>query len=120
MLEHTKRHPTDRVSLRFEGPKEKQQEAISALRAFLGFTDAINSSISIPWREAFPEFTPNETETCLIGARNKKGLTQEALSELTGIPRRHISEMENSKRPIGKITAKKLADALDVDYRVFL
>ena len=119
MLEHTKRCPTDRVSLIFEGPKDKQREAISALRA-LGFTDAINSSSSIPWREAFPEFTANETETCLIGARNKKGLTQKALSELTGIPRRHISEMENNKRPIGKITAKKFANVLDVDYRVFL
>jgi len=47
-------------------------------------------------------------------------LTQVALSEFTGIPRRHISEMENGKRPIGKMTANKLAEALNVDYRVFL
>jgi plasmid maintenance system antidote protein VapI len=42
------------------------------------------------------------------------------LSEMTGIPRRHISEMEHGKRPIGKETARKLAKALDCDYRVFL
>ena len=31
-----------------------------------------------------------------------------------------ISEMENGKRPIGKETAKRLASALNMDYRVFL
>ncbi|WP_305047307.1 helix-turn-helix transcriptional regulator [Geobacter sp. OR-1] len=42
------------------------------------------------------------------------------MAELTSIPQRHISEMENGKRPIGKETAKKLAKALNTDYRVFL
>jgi plasmid maintenance system antidote protein VapI len=40
---------------------------------------------------------------------------------MSGIPQRHISEMENGKRQIGRERAKKLADALHVaDYRVFL
>jgi plasmid maintenance system antidote protein VapI len=47
-------------------------------------------------------------------------MTQTRLSELTGIPQRHISEMEQGKRPIGKENAKKLAKALDTDYRMFL
>ncbi len=118
MLGHMKRHPTDNVTLQFEGPKEKKREAVSALKA-LGFA-TVKSSASIPWRDAFPEFVANEPGTCLTGARNKKGLTQVALSEFTGIPRRHISEMENCKRPIGKMTAKKLGKVLDIDYRVFL
>jgi transcriptional regulator with XRE-family HTH domain len=42
------------------------------------------------------------------------------LSGLTGIPQRHISEMENGKRPIGKKNAKKFAEVLKIDYRVFL
>ena len=42
------------------------------------------------------------------------------LAELTGISQHHLSEMENGKRPIGKDTARKLAAALKVDYRVFL
>ena len=113
-----KRHPTDKITLRFEGPKEKEREAVSALKA-LGF-DTIEDSTSIPWRDAFPEYAASEPGTCLAGARNKKGLTQVALSKFTGIPRRHISEMENNKRPIGKMTAKKLAKILDVDYRFFL
>jgi transcriptional regulator with XRE-family HTH domain len=56
----------------------------------------------------------------LQGARYREGFTQVQLSALTGIPRRHISEMEHGKRPIGRETAKKLAKALKVDYRVFL
>lgn len=56
----------------------------------------------------------------LVAARHKKNLTQETLSELTEIPHRHISEMENGKQPIGKKIAKKMPKIFDVDYRVFL
>lgn len=65
---------------------------------------------------------PGESKpsVCLRGARGKEELTQRQLAEMTGIPQRHISEMEQGKRPIGKETAKKLAKALNVDYRVFL
>lgn len=119
MLDHTKKPPINKVTLFFEGPEEKQREAIHALNA-LGFKVIVTSGGAIPWRDAFPQLAANESGTCLVGARKKNGLTQALLSELTGIPRRHISEMENGKRGIGKITAQKLADALAVDYRVFL
>jgi transcriptional regulator with XRE-family HTH domain len=56
----------------------------------------------------------------LRGACSKEELTQARLAELTGIPQRHISEMENGKRTIGKEAAKKPAKALNTDYRVFL
>ena len=53
--------------------------------------------------------------------RENAGLTQTALGErMGGIPRQHISNMENGKRPIGKENAKRLAAALHVDYRVLL
>ena len=42
------------------------------------------------------------------------------LAELTGIPQRHISEMENGKRPIGKEMAKRLGKVLNISYKVFL
>lgn len=75
---------------------------------------------SIPWREAFKEFEGNESGTSLAGGRHKEGLTQIQLSELTGIPQRHISEMERGKRTIGKKNAKLFSKALNVDYRAFL
>jgi len=56
----------------------------------------------------------------LKGYRYRENLTQLQLAELTGIPQRHISEMENDKRGIGKDNALKLAKALNTDYRLLL
>jgi plasmid maintenance system antidote protein VapI len=77
--------------------------------------------LPVPWRELFPEYTDEELPgVCLAGSRLKEGMTQKRLSELTGIPQSHISEMENGKRPIGKKRAKILAKVLNVGYKVFL
>lgn len=75
-----------------------------------------------PWREVLNELRPadNIPSAILRGSRVKEELTQVQLSEMTGIPRRHISEMEHGKRTIGKETARKLGKALNCDYRVFL
>ncbi|WP_281184754.1 helix-turn-helix transcriptional regulator [Trichlorobacter lovleyi] len=56
----------------------------------------------------------------LKGYRYREGLTQKQLADLIGVAQHHISEMERGKRPIGKETARKLAEALKTDYRVFL
>jgi len=114
----TKKHPieTEKVELRFLGPKKQRKDAVKALRS-LGFVDVSNA---IPWRDSF-SYTDNELPgVALFGARNKEELTQRVLSQLTGIPQRHISEMENGKRPIGKETAKKLGKALNINYKAFL
>lgn len=114
MLEHTKKPP---IELRFLGPEVNKEKAVSALNE-LGFRDA---SDSVPWREAFPpEWSENQAGTCLAGARHKEGLTQVQLSEKTGIPQRHISEMERGKRPIGKKNALLFAEVLNINYRLFL
>lgn len=60
----------------------------------------------------------NASDVLLI-RRENKGLTQKELSELTGIAIPNISQMENGKRKIGKINAKKLALALDCDASDF-
>lgn len=67
--------------------------------------------------EVFPGSTPG---SILRGARFKEGMTQLQLAEASGIPRRHISEMEHNRRSIGKERAKRMAEVLNVDYRVFL
>ena len=111
-----KRHtePSDRT--RFIGPPDK----IRAVRKFatsLGLTDIEDTT---DYREAFPEFAGKERQVAFRAYRVREGLTQDQLAALTGIPRRHISDMENGRRPIGKENAKKLAQALAADYRMFL
>lgn len=116
MLAHTKTHPTE-IMLTFQGPKELAEKAREMMRS-MGFTGIDDG---IPWRSAFPEFADNEPGTILKGARLREGFTQKQLAEKTGIPQRHISEIETGKRTIGRKRAEILADALHVsDYRIFL
>ncbi len=79
----------------------------------------LEKSDSTPWREVAGR-RGSVPASILRGSRSKAEMTQTRLSELTGIPQRHISEMEQGKRTIGKETAKKLAAVLNVDYRVFM
>ena len=112
----TKKHPISPVELCFTGPAEKRAQAISVMEG-LGFV----VTSSIPWHEAFPGVDDAALPgISLRAARRREGMSQERLSQLTDLPQRHISEMENGKRPIGKDTAKKLAKALNTNYKVFL
>ena len=116
MPAHTKKRPTKKIVLTFTGPVSKQDKAIELMES-IGFKD---TSDLRPWREYFAEFADNEPGTALSGARYKEGITQRQLSEKTGIPQRHISEMENGKRVIGRKIARLLSEALNIDYRIFL
>jgi Helix-turn-helix len=114
-----KKRRTETVALKVTGPARNRQKAIRLL-ADLGFENA-GKPEALPWRDAFPGHdSRNEPGVFLAGARAREGLIQKQLSGMTGVAQRHISEMENSKRPIGKAMAMKLAKALHVDYRVFL
>ena len=52
--------------------------------------------------------------------RRRAELTQVALARRAGIRQRHLSEMENNTRAIGAVDARKLAEILDCDQRMFL
>ena len=118
MLDRTKKPRTDKmVVLTFQGPEKNRKEAINAL-ARLGYVDTAKT---IPWREAFPELTDEALPgISLRAARQREGISQVELSKKTGIPQRHISEMENGKRPIGKKNARIFSNTLNVGYKVFL
>jgi DNA-binding XRE family transcriptional regulator len=114
MLEHTKKRP---IKITFTGPADNRQKAIRALKR-LGYIETIDS---VPWRDAFPDVTDEQLPgISLKGARLKEGMTQKKLAEMTGIKQHHISEMENHKRSIGKKNAVRLAEALNIGYKVFL
>jgi ribosome-binding protein aMBF1 (putative translation factor) len=111
-------HTKHVVEIQFYGPAVKRDKAVEAMKA-LGFHVTAET---IPARELFSEYTDQELPGAILrGARYREGLTQKQLAEFTGIPQRHISEMEHGKRPIGKKNAKMLAKALNVaGYKVFL
>ena len=70
--------------------------------------------------EVFPEFVGRDKQIALRAYRTREGLTQRELSAKAFIPQRHISEMENGKRVIGKEMAKRIAKVLNIDYRAIL
>jgi DNA-binding XRE family transcriptional regulator len=120
----TKKRPTEKqLEVRFRGT----QASLMKLRRM---AQALKVKDVTEWEleekeyygieELSPETTWNRGGISIRGGRGKEGLTQKQLAELTGIAQHHISEMENGKRPIGKETARKLAAALNVDYRIFL
>ncbi|MFZ5425886.1 MAG: helix-turn-helix domain-containing protein [Thermodesulfobacteriota bacterium] len=71
----------------------------------------------VPGEDVFPDSTPGSR---LRGARGLREMTQARLAELTGVSVPNISAMENGRRPIGKAMARKLGEALEFSYKVFL
>jgi len=115
MLERTKALPTESVELRFIVPAAKADDVRKVVAPLI-----TEETSAIPWREALGVADEEIPGHCVRGGRTKEGLTQAQLAELMGLPQRHISEMENGKRPIGKEMAKRLGKALNISYKVFL
>jgi DNA-binding XRE family transcriptional regulator len=120
MLAHTKKHPTEKGLIPLT--VKVHPSNVNRVLNYVKTIEADQEAVSRPWREIIQELNPNESINAgvLRGARGREDMTQQQLAELTGIPQRHISEMERGKRPIGKENAKKLAAVLNTDYRVFL
>ncbi len=119
MSELMKKPLTETVCLSFTGPAERAEEAARIMEV-LGFVRPAphTEEDSIPWREALQVKDDELPAKYLRGARYREDMTQAQLSEKTGIPIRHISEMENGKRPIGQKNARLLGDALSIDPRM--
>ena len=124
MLELTKKpHTKDVMDICLRVPVEDVERITQAIQDVLSKSGDLVREINDEGEELFSvdEIFPHDTPGDMLkGGRYKEGMTQEQLAKASGIPRRHISEMENGRRPIGKERAKRLAEVLRVDYRVFL
>ena len=119
MQVHTKKHHTESmVTLRLRLSRDNAER----VKNFVATIESEPEGNSISYEAFFEKHFPSKTEQeiTLAGYRYREDLTQQQLAELTGINRRHISEMEHGKRPIGKENAKKLAEVLHCDYRSLL
>ncbi len=120
MLAHMKTPPTDSmVLLSFMVHPvnvERIKRYVASLEPVAGEEGSITSE------EFFSKYFAGESKVAVVlrGARGRENMTQQQLALKSGIPQRHISEMENGKRGIGKDNAVKLAMVLNTDYRLFL
>ena len=116
---------TPRIELKMKGDIPErvilflEEEYGVSLRQTADDGEEVVNALETDWyKRTMAAMTPGKA---LRIYRENAGLTQAALGErMGGIPRQHISNMENGRRPIGKENAKRLAAALHVDYRVFL
>jgi len=121
MSAHMKKHLT-KVAI---GKKEfniPQKEA----QAILSLVESIHQSTSnnggIPSEVIFKEVAKNRPKGAvyLRGIRTREDVSQKELEKLTGIPISNISKYESGSRKITDPIAKKLAKALNIDYRKLL
>ena len=64
-------------------------------------------------------FTDNEMIGIILkGAREKEDMTQRMLGDEIGYKPPIINQMENGKRKVGYFEAKKIANILNIDYRL--
>jgi len=115
MPEPTKKHPTEElVDLRLRVCRRN----VERIRRYAEALEEEGRNFTVA--EAFPDLVEQGGQVALRAYRHREDLTQKQLAERSGIPQHHISEMENGKRTIGRERAKKLAAALNCDYRRLL
>lgn len=92
------------------------------LQKLENFLEQYSESESILWEELAKDRIAKYRKSglALRGARYREGLSQKELSKLTGISQDNISKMENGKRTIGEKVAKKLANALHIDFELLI
>jgi DNA-binding Xre family transcriptional regulator len=106
-------------------PNEETARQIIAALCKLGVIKEEGSDMDLVSAEEFDQLLYHGDEKLKFARRLKvlrkdKKLTLRKLDEMTGIPYSHLSEIENAKRTIGVKYAKRLAKALDADYKYFI
>jgi len=76
----------------------------------------------IPPEDIFANIEKKYTKAGVLlrGTRHREGLTQEKMARKINVLQADLSKMENGKRPIGKIIAKRIEKIFGVNYRYFL
>jgi len=118
-----KKHLTDGVKIQVEGKKTRifilpKIEADGLIQMLSKY----ELKDSVPWRESLSKTMKKYSEggAMLKSERLLAELTQVDLAKKIKVPQHVISELENGKRPIGKVMAARFAKVFKTDYRLFL
>lgn len=119
MLVHAK---VPRIDVRISGRGARQvanllRRTYKDVRIELDSAESIEITGTDWYKNISTKLTPGKA---LHIYRDNAGLTLAELSVKSSIAESHLSAMENDKRGIGKVTAKKLGKALKCEYRYFL
>ena len=97
-------------------PEDKTKGIMSIIQEF-----EVPASGREEIEKLFAKLNKEHTEAgvMLRSARLREELTQKQLAQKLGIPQGHISAMEHGKKAIGKKTARRLSEILNISYKVF-
>ncbi len=119
MLVHVKVPPTD---LRITG--EGAQTVINDLHRLYNdnlIIDVEENYVDVEETDWYKKMQAKMTPGAVLRVyRHNAGLSLADFSEKSGVPKGHLSQMENGKRPIGKHMACKLSKTIGCDYRSLL
>ena len=124
MSELTKKHPTRAhvshgaiLHLTYNGHVYHIPKAVAEK-----YKDKSKVTPRIPAKDIFATIEKKYTKAgaLLKGARHRESLTQAEMAKKINVTQADLSKMENGKRPIGKVIAKRIEKALKVNYRYFL
>ncbi|HET9843454.1 MAG TPA: helix-turn-helix transcriptional regulator [Gammaproteobacteria bacterium] len=96
----------------------KDTEALKRSPSSKPLRDADIVDAAILFAEMDKKYT--EAGVLLRGTRHREQLSQKDFAEKIKITQSDLSKMENGRRPIGKIIAKRIEKEFGVDYRYFL
>ena len=113
----------NRAVINLELPADVASRTAEAIRHLLAF-----GGQEVQWldeegepflsvEEVFPEMCP---AMVLRGFRGKNEMTQAEFAERIGVTQHHVSEMENGKRSITVDMAKRIGQAFNASYKIFL
>jgi len=93
---------------------------IKKLEDFLDKYANLEDDSPIAWEELAKGRIEKYKKAGLVlrGMRYRENMSQIALAKKSGVSQNEISNIENGKRTLGEKIAKKLAGALDFDYRL--
>jgi DNA-binding XRE family transcriptional regulator len=113
----------DKAVIHVQLPAEDAGSTAEAIRHLLTFSgkdvlwlnDEGERLLSV--EEVFPDMSPARV---LRGLRGKEELTQGEFAKRVAISQHHVSEMETGKRSITIEMAKRIGEAFNMSYKVFL
>lgn len=123
MLAHMKTQTTGALTdICVTVPTENAESLCKAINSILelaNFSRPVNEEGEELYtgREVFPEGHPG---MALRGLRTREDITQKELAARLGIRQHHVSEMEKGVRPITLEMAKRIGEAYNISYKVFL
>lgn len=127
MSAHMKAHHTD-ASVKVVVVKQNSEkvsyinaENISKLEAFLEQYSEDNDE-PVAWEVLAKERIAKHTKAGLVlrGMRYREDMSQKELAKKSKVSQNEISKIENGKRAVGEKVAKRLAKALNIDYRLLI